>query len=78
MALNVILCLQYQFACINTDRTTYANELRSIEPALSKFILGHKGLPLPQQCPNFRLREPSIFSSCDEQIDHMAVKIRAN
>jgi len=78
MSLNAILCLQNQVARINTDRTTYANELRRIESTLSKFILGHKGLSLPQPCPNFRLREPSIFSSCDEQIDHMAIKIRAN
>lgn len=57
---------------------TYANELSRIEPSFSKFILGHEGLSLPQPCSNFRLRKPSVFSGCDKQIDHMAVKIRAN
>lgn len=60
---------------VRANGFTNGHELRHIESSFPGFELRHKSLTLLDTLAEFRLRYTRVFSRCNQQLDHPAIKI---
>jgi hypothetical protein len=61
---------------ISPNRPTHNNEFRDIEAAFAKFEFRHERLSLTNPLTQLNLRNASVLTSLDEQLDHFLVEVR--